>query len=171
LFIYLSCMSAVARVVTSHLLLAKVSGSYNPRRRRLILDGLACSTPSRDTLARAPDFVERVYALSSFQRTKASADVNTSSGGPNHLRYCFGGARQGNLTSLPHFCGPCQSLRRRTGLKTVAVEPGIFLGSHCAFDRRRRVKRVIHITTHGNPCQPGPSKVALTVPRNSKITN
>jgi hypothetical protein len=142
-------VSTVAPVLTS-----ACAGSSNRGAVKLILDGLVSSAVALAGSA------ERVHALSSFQRTKAPVSrprqprnpMLQPSGAPVHLRFCFGDALQGNLTSLRRQPCRCQPLPRPTSrLETASsVEPGkaevaaraVSGSSGDAFDRRHRVKRI-----------------------------
>ena len=90
-------------------------GRLEPQRRQLILDGLvACVSPSAPLRRPKPPARRagktKLHVLSSFQRTKAPPTVVPAShcciggtgrpGFPVHLRFCFGGALWGNLSSL-----------------------------------------------------------------------
>jgi hypothetical protein len=71
-----------------------------------------------------------VHALSSFQRTKAPGGPFRPSDVPYRLRFCFDGARQGNLTRLPHFSLPRQPFPfAEPVLRNLLSSGGLFVGS------------------------------------------
>ena len=113
-------------------------GPLQPRRRRLILDGLVLSaSTSCDTSARQCS----LYLV--FKEPRHPSVVRLS-GVPYRLRFCFDGVLQGNLARLPRFSLPRQPFfRRRTGFSETRLLSswGLSLAAS-AFDRRHRVKRV-----------------------------